>query len=94
MILRLQGISQGEEFSDFKGPFPDTADELIASSRKDLSNRTHSLHKRMLRVSFPRVITHETLVPADFYASYVQTWLEKGVAQLTSFQDTSTFFHL
>lgn len=87
-ILRLQGISQQEEYGEDYKSLILQEDDLY----KSIESKISTLDERILRGSFPRLITHEELLPKDFYASYIQTWLERDVSELSNLQDTGLFF--
>ena len=92
MILRLQGISQSEEIGIRHSPFPAKLEEMLALSKNPaLQSLCSGLNQRILRGSFPRLLTHPDLKTTDFYSSYIQTWLERDVAAITNVMDTGAF---
>lgn len=55
------------------------------------SNRPpNTLDELMLRGGYPR-LSNVTLAPADFYPSYIQTYLERDVRSVQAIQDLSAF---
>ncbi|NLB10779.1 MAG: ATP-binding protein [Clostridiaceae bacterium] len=92
MILRLQGISQSEEIGRKQDSFPPQLTLISELSKSEaLLPLRNSLNQRMLRGSFPRLLTHPDLKAGDFYSSYLQTWLERDVAEITNIMDTGVF---
>ena len=92
MVLRLQGISQSEEIGIRHKPFPSQLEDMLDLSKNPaVQSLFSSLNQRILRGSFPRLLTHPDLKATDFFSSYIQTWLERDVAEITNIMDTGAF---
>ena len=57
---------------------------------KEAQTASVSLNTLLWQGSYPRLITHQ-LDPADFYPSYIQTYLERDVRSLKGVSDLATF---
>lgn len=86
LILRLQGLSQSEENYMESSSFPDSIENYIQKKDNNIKS-----FERILRGSFPRVVTHEDISLELFYGSYVSTWLERDVAKITNILDSDLF---
>ena len=62
MVLRLQGISQSEEIGIRHSPFPSQLEDMLDLSKNPaVQSLFSSLNQRILRCSFPRLLTHPDL---------------------------------
>jgi len=87
-ILRLLPLSQREELGVPDAPFPWESDEKCPPRRQlayDL------LWERLLRGSYPELIADPKKDASLWYASYIQTYLERDVRSLRQVGDLTTF---
>ncbi|MCL2649481.1 MAG: ATP-binding protein [Candidatus Azobacteroides sp.] len=86
-ILELQGLSQSEKNQSKGVPFlPDT---LAPNSRKPYNVK--SIYNLILKGSFPELYATPQLNWNTFYASYLKTYIERDIRELTNVQDEHTF---
>ncbi len=88
-ILQLKGLSMREIVGvDFDLPFVPTSDYLHAreTTLQDYGNVWERIHKG----DMPRLYEQETHWET-YYASYVSTYIERDVKQLTAIQDSAQF---
>ena len=91
-ILKLLGLSLAE--AEGKGekadPFIPNADLL---NKKKNTNRldTLSLFEKIWRGSLPEVVLNPKMDPDIFFSSYVQTYIQRDVRDLTQVADEATF---
>ena len=64
------------------------SDELPAST---LANNDHALGQLLLRGTYPELWSETEILASDWYASYVQTYLERDVRRLTNVGDLASF---
>lgn len=89
-ILELQGISLREKYScDFDLPFLPT-DEYFEKREEKLVTYDR-LWPAIHRGYMPELVFHPEKDGEIFYASYVQTYIERDVKQLTQVADESVF---
>ena len=87
-ILRLLPLSQREALGVPDAPFPWESDEKCPPRRQlayDL------LWERLLRGSYPELIADPKKDASLWYASYIQTYLERDVRSLRQVGDLTTF---
>jgi len=87
-ILRLLPLSQREALGAPDAPFPWESDEKCPPRRQlayDL------LWERLLRGSYPELIADPKKDASLWYASYIQTYLERDVRSLRQVGDLTTF---
>jgi len=86
-ILELQGLSQAEKNRSAGVPFlPDT---LKSDNRKPYN--INSIYNLILKGSFPELYATPQLNRNTFYASYLKTYIERDIRELTNVQDERTF---
>lgn len=89
-ILELQGISLREAFQcDFDLPFLPTEEYL--ESRQEKLVPYENLWSVIHRGYMPELVFHPDKDWGLFYASYVQTYIERDVKQLTQVADETLF---
>lgn len=67
---------------------------LLPLSMRELSREgivTKPYEEYLYRGFFPRLYSSTTIEPADFYSSYIQTYLERDLHQLKQVQNLSAF---
>lgn len=89
-ILELQGISQREMHGcDFALPFIPTANYI--SERQKTLFEHEDLWADIHRGYMPELVFHPEKDKEIFYASYVQTYIQRDVRQLTQVADETLF---
>ncbi|MCG2811131.1 MAG: ATP-binding protein [Candidatus Aminicenantes bacterium] len=93
-VVQLMGISQQEslatkKFSDPFLPIPKTI-KIRVNDGKSFS--LQELYTRIWRGSFPAVVLDERMDRDLFYASYVQTYLQRDIRDLAKVGDEIAFF--
>lgn len=86
-ILHLAGLTTRELLGDAAAR--PMLERLADDARPMLAPRT--IFERIWRGSYPAVNAGDRLEPADFYPSYVQTYLERDVRDLARVGDQRTF---
>jgi len=86
-ILELQGLSQAEKNRSESTPFLPSKIEL--NSRKPYN--VNSIYNLILKGSFPELYATPQLNRNTFYASYLKTYIERDIRDLTNVQDERTF---
>jgi predicted AAA+ superfamily ATPase len=86
-ILELQGLSQAEKNQTSVEPFlPDT---VTSSNREPYT--INSFYSLILKGSFPELYATPRLNKNTFYASYLKTYIERDIRNLTNVQDERLF---
>ncbi|MDR1631844.1 MAG: ATP-binding protein [Dysgonamonadaceae bacterium] len=86
-ILELQGLSQAEKNQTAGEPFlPDT---FKSNNRKPYN--INSIYNLILKGSFPELYATPKLNRNIFYASYLKTYIERDIRELTNVQDERLF---
>ena len=86
-ILELQGLSQAEKNQTEGAPFlPST---LQPNGRKPYN--VHSIYELILKGSFPELYATPQMNRNVFYASYLKTYIERDIRELTNVQDERAF---
>lgn len=89
-IIELSGLSLREIQEDtFNQPFLPTM-EYIAARQKTVK-KTENIWNIIHRGSYPELYQNPHLDWQAFYASYVKTYLERDVRELSAVQDLDTF---
>lgn len=91
-ILNLQGLSQAEKlnFSD-TNPFLPTDEYLQKKESNYKKLNLKKLYSIIWRGSFPKIVVNKEVDWNIFYASYVQTYIERDVKALTNVGNEETF---
>jgi len=90
-LLRLFGFSQAEKEGRVVSPFPPDKDELIKSSQGVRGKSPEQVFQSIWQGSMPRVFTQPDMDVENYYASYVQTYLERDVRFITNIADEGQF---
>jgi len=86
-ILELQGLSQAEKNQTEGLPFLPAS--LKSDSRKPYN--ISSIYELILKGSFPELYATPKINRNVFYASYLKTYIERDIRELTNVQDERTF---
>lgn len=92
-IMHLTGISLGERMGSTDAvPFIPSKDFLFARKNAPHIGSPEKLWQMIQNGSFPQVVT-DSVQPDDYYASYVKTYVERDVRQLTQVADEMLFIN-
>ncbi|MDR1543307.1 MAG: ATP-binding protein [Prevotellaceae bacterium] len=86
-ILELQGLSQAEKNQTAGEPF--LPENLKISNRKPYN--VNSIYNLILKGSFPELYATPKLNRNTFYSSYLKTYIERDIRELTNVQDERLF---
>ena len=90
-IIDMLGLSDREIYEDpFDLPFLPTSDYLLARRPKTAPS-IQNLWKRIHRGSMPELYSNKNMDWEQYYAAYVNTYIERDVKQLGSVGDTLAF---
>ena len=90
-IIDMLGLSDREIYEDpFDRPFLPTSDYLLARHPKTAPS-IQNLWKRIHRGSMPELYSNENMDWEQYYAAYVDTYIERDVKQLGAVGDTLAF---
>lgn len=93
-ILNLQGLSQSEKLDTIDvGKFLPTNEYI--EKKRSLSKRIdlHELYELIWRGSFPRISLNKDVDWNIFYSSYLQTYIERDVRQISNISNELTFMN-
>jgi uncharacterized protein len=91
--MHLTGISLGERMGSTDAvPFIPSKDFLFARKNVPHIVSPEKLWQMIQNGSFPQVVT-DSVQPDDYYASYVKTYVERDVRQLTQVADEMLFIN-
>jgi Predicted ATPase (AAA+ superfamily) len=90
-LLRLYGFSQAEQEGRIAPPFPPETEVLIESASVARSKSPAQVFQSIWLGSMPKVITQPDMDVENYYASYVQTYLERDVRLITTIADEGQF---
>ena len=90
-IIDMLGLSDREIYEDpFDRPFLPTSDYLL-ERRPKMAPSIQNLWERIHRGSMPELYSNENMDWEQYYAAYVDTYIERDVKQLGSVGDTLAF---
>ena len=90
-IIDMLGLSDREIYEDpFDRPFLPTSDYLLARRPKTAPS-IQNLWERIHRGSMPELYSNENMDWEQYYAAYVDTYIERDVKQLGAVGDTLAF---
>lgn len=90
-LLRLYGFSQAEKEGRVVAPFPPDTDDLIRLDSVADAKSADQVFQSIWEGSMPRVVTQPEMDVENYYASYVQTYLERDVRLITTIADEGQF---
>lgn len=90
-IIDMLGLSDREIYEDpFDRPFLPTSDYLL-ERRPKMAPSIQNLWERIHRGSMPELYSNDNMDWEQYYAAYVDTYIERDVKQLGSVGDTLAF---
>lgn len=90
-ILSLTPMSQAELFGAEAGPFAVDPESLAARAKQREPADTEEIFRRIFRGSMPAVASGKTTRSAIFYSSYLTTYVERDVKELSGAIDSLKF---
>ncbi len=90
-LLKMYGFSQAEKEGRTALAFPPEQKDLIALASRQSPKSAEQIYQSIWRGSMPRVITQPAMDVENYYASYVQTYLERDVRLITTISDEGQF---
>lgn len=90
-ILNLLGLSNKELENKGKSSKPFIPEKIKNYSEKSNSRTLKTVYKRIWRGSFPKISADRNMDRDLFYSSYLKTYLERDVRDLTKIGDESSF---
>lgn len=92
-LLRLLGLSQRELYgqAELEWPFLPTQQQLQQAYATAHPLNVNELYYNIWRGSYPRIALNDALNSELFYSSYVQTYLQRDVRDLTQVGDERAF---
>lgn len=92
-IIDLLGLSQSEiEGKRCLKPFLPNSEWMEAAKKEHKRASLHEIYERIWLGSFPRLHQAKGKARNTFYRSYVQTYVERDVADLLSIQNRNRFY--
>lgn len=91
-IIRLQGLSQSEILGVSSEPFLPEKEKLLSRINEVKSMSLSELYTHIWRGSMPAVCT-EDAPWENFYSSYVNTYLQRDIKDLTQVADELSFYN-
>jgi len=90
-IINLLGFSSNEE-----NKYPETRGliDITSLNKKTTNHKSISLkllYKKIWRGTFPKIVAHKNIDRDLFYSSYVQTYLQRDVRDLTNVGNETSF---
>lgn len=91
-VLNLFPFSQSELWKKRNNPFPPEQDILInADLPLDIKEEPDLLLERIFKGGMPRFVLNQQVDRDQFFSSYLQTYVERDVRQVTNVLDTGLF---
>ncbi|HOE34212.1 MAG TPA: ATP-binding protein [Anaerolineaceae bacterium] len=90
-LLKMYGFSQAEKEGRTAAAFPPDQDALIALASSQSPKSAEQVFQSIWQGSMPRVVTQPEMDVENYYASYVQTYLERDVRLITTISDEGQF---
>lgn len=91
-ILNLQGLSNAERSGTPSEPFTTQPDRLVARLAEVRPQSLEEVYERIFRGSMPALCGREDLDWETYYRSYVETYLQRDIRDLTQMADSMQFF--
>ncbi len=90
-VMSLFSLSYGELTGNHSPPFPPAREDLI--DRWGICRETgfQTIGQRIFEGGMPRLVLHRDIEAGQFFSSYLQSYLEKDVRDITHILDMNTF---
>ena len=90
-VMNLFSLSYGELVKDHSPPFPQPREDLIERWKVRKETGFQSIEQRVSEGGMPRLVLNRDIESGQFFSSYLQTYLEKDVRDITHILDMSVF---
>jgi predicted AAA+ superfamily ATPase len=91
-IVNLRGLSGSEIDAQPSVPFTTSPERLLARLKQVRQMGLNDVYERIFRGTFPALYEEETAVDwSQFYRSYINTYLQRDIRDLTQVADETTF---
>lgn len=92
-VLSLTSLSQAEICGGQMEPFRIDLDGLLARSKERKQADTRDIFDRIFRGSMPAIVSGQNSNQQIFYSSYLTTYIERDVRELSDAIDSLKFLH-
>ena len=93
-VLSLTSLSQAEICNGQMEPFTIDMDALVSRSKERKPADTRDIFARIFRGSMPAIVSGQNSNSQIFYSSYLTTYIERDVKELSDAIDSLKFLHL
>ncbi len=90
-VMNLFSLSYSEMVGDHSRPFPPEREDLIDRWKVRQKTGHQSVEARVFEGGMPRLVLHRDIEAGQFFSSYLQSYLEKDVRDITHILDMSIF---
>lgn len=90
-LLKLYGFSQAEKVGREALPFPPELEGLIELASSRVEGQDVDIFDSIWKGSMPRVFTQAEMDVEAYYASYMQTYLERDIRSITNIRNEGSF---
>ncbi|OGI02204.1 MAG: ATPase [Candidatus Melainabacteria bacterium GWF2_37_15] len=91
-ILKLQGFSQSEKNHNTDvDPFLPDPEHIETRCKSSVPKSLMQIYEAIWRGSFPAIVLNKEMDHNIFYSSYIQTYLQRDVRQITQIEDEKSF---
>lgn len=91
-IFDLLGLSQAEIFGHLQEPLLPTP-EWLNKAKKHFQENLQDLYRRIWLGSFPQIIAQPEMDRDVFYSSYIQTYIQRDVREITNISSETGFYN-
>lgn len=92
-IINLLGLSDAEIYQYSSEPFSTDADHLMKRLSAAKPRGLNEIYRRIFRGSMPELYADENIDWEIYYRSYVNTYLQRDIRELTQVADEMQFFN-
>ncbi len=92
-IMNLLGLSDAEIYGEESAPFRTDGSWLTERVAKKKPRDLNEIYRRIFLGSMPEMYTNEHMNPETYYRSYVSTYLQRDIHDLTQVADEMQFFN-
>lgn len=92
-VLSLTSLSQAEICNGQMEPFTIDMDALVSRSKERKPADTRDIFARIFRGSMPAIVSGQNSNSQIFYSSYLTTYIERDVKELSDAIDSLKFLH-
>lgn len=90
-VLSMTSLSQAEMYSGKVEPFSLNPDSLSSRAKERMEADTHGIFERIFKGSMPAIISGANSNSQIFYSSYLSTYIERDVKELSESIDSLKF---